>query len=223
MGLDRNDQVIERRLAQKIAFFSRGLVAPKPPTNEVLADWYAENGARFQEPGTYTISQLFLDPDRRDDARGNAQSTLAQLQAIKNAPEHLARYGDNSILGRHYASRSEIELRKLFGSVFVDQVILMETGVWHGPVSSGYGFHLVYVHDVVKRRTPTLGEIQGKIQEAWMLEQVDERSALFIDELIGRYDVVIEETPIPMVLPPSRATPRAAPRATPRATPRVGE
>lgn len=215
MGLDRNDPVIERRLAQKIEFLSRGLVAPKPPSNAVLADWYAENGARFREPGTYTISQLFFDSDRRDDALGNAQSTLAQLQAIKNVPEHLNRYGDNSILGRHYASRSEIELRKLFGSVFVDQVILLEPGVWHGPVSSGYGIHLVYVHDVVKLRAPALGEIQEKIQEAWMLEQVDERSALFIDELIARYDVVIEEAPIPMIVPPLLATPRA--------TPRVGE
>ena len=103
----------------------------------------------------------------------------------------------------------------MFGSVFVDQVILLEPGVWHGPVSSGYGIHLVYVHDVVKLRAPALGEIQEKIQEAWMLEQVDERSALFIDELIARYDVVIEEAPIPMIVPPLLATPRA--------TPRVGE
>jgi hypothetical protein len=205
MGLDRNDQVIARRLAQKVEFLSRGLVAPKPPADEVLGRWYADNGERFREPDRYTISQLFFDPDRRDDVVGNAQSALAQLQVFENIPEDLTRYGDNSILGRYYSSRDEIELRKLFGSDFVDQVIRLKTGVWHGPVLSGYGVHLVYVHDVVKSQALALGDIREEVQQAWMLEQVDELSALFIDELIARYEVVIEETPVPMTVPPPRA------------------
>ena len=191
MGLDRNDQVIERRLAQKVELLSRGLVAPKPPEDEVLASWYAGNGERFREPDTYTLSQLFFDPDRRDDVVGDAQSALAQLQILESLPEDLTRFGDSTMLGSYYAGRDEIELRKLFGSGFVDQVIRLEPGVWHGPVLSGYGVHLVYVHDVVKPQALALGDIRAEVQEAWMLEQVDELSALFIDELIARYDVVV--------------------------------
>jgi hypothetical protein len=205
MGLDRNDLVIERRLAQKVEFLSRSLVAPKPPGDEVLARWYVENGERFREPYRYTISQLFFDPDRRDDAVGNAQLALAQLQVFESIPEDLSPYGDNSILGSYYSSRDEIELRKLFGSDFVAQVIRLKSGVWHGPVFSGYGVHLVYVHDVVKAQALALGDIREEVQEAWMLEQVDEFSALFIDELIARYEVVVEETPVPMTVPPPRA------------------
>ena len=205
MGLDRNDQVIERRLAQKVELLSRGLVAPKPPGDEVLASWYAENVERFRESDTYTISQLFFDPERRDGVVDDAVSVLAQLQILESVPEDLTRYGDNSLLGRYYSSRDEIQLRKLFGSGFVDQIIRLEPGVWHGPVLSGYGVHLVYVHDVVKPQALALGGIREKLQEAWMLGQVDELSALFIDELIARYDVVVEETRAPMTAPPPRA------------------
>ena len=126
MGLDRNDQVIELRLAQKLEFLSRGLVSPGPPSKEVLAAWYAENGERSREPDTYIISQLFFDLDRRDDAVGNALSALAQLRLTESMPEGLTRYGDNSILWRDYASGDEIELRKLFGSAFVEQVLLLQ-------------------------------------------------------------------------------------------------
>jgi peptidyl-prolyl cis-trans isomerase C len=204
MGLDSNDQVIERRLAQKVELLSRGLVTPKPPGDEVLASWYAENGEPFREPDTYTITQLFFDPDRRDDAVTDAESALSQLQILEGMPEDITRYGENSILGRYYSGRDELELRKLFGSGFVDQIVRLEPGSWHGPVLSGYGVHLVYVHDVVKPQALALEDIREKVQEAWMLEQVDELSALFIDELIARYEVVVEEAQVPMTVPPKR-------------------
>ena len=46
MGLDKQDMVIERRLAQKIELLSRSLVVPEEPTDEALAAWYADFGER---------------------------------------------------------------------------------------------------------------------------------------------------------------------------------
>lgn len=205
MGLDRNDQVIERRLAQKVELLSRGLVTPPPPGDEVLASWYAENSERFREPDTYTITQLFFDPDRRNDVAGDAQSALVKLQSLESIPEDLTRFGDRSMLGQYYSGRDEVELRKSFGSGFVDQVVRLGPGAWHGPVLSGYGVHLVYVHDVMRPQPFVLEDIRDEVQQAWMLEQVDELSALFIDELIARYEIVVEETQVPMTVSTQRA------------------
>jgi hypothetical protein len=72
-------------------------------------------------------------------------------------------------------------------------------------VLSGYGTHLVYVHAVVKPEPPALADIREQVQDAWMLEQVEERSAAFIDELIERYDVVVEATEVPLTVPPAQA------------------
>jgi hypothetical protein len=46
---------------------------------------------------------------------------------------------------------------------------------------------------------------------------VEERSAAFIDELIERYDVVVEATEVPLTVPPE--TPVPAPSSTPSTTP----
>jgi hypothetical protein len=206
MGLDRNDQVIERRLAQKIELLSRSLVVPEPPSDEVLAAWYAENPDQFRTPDTYTFSQVFFDPDRRGDSTSaDAAAALATLQAMDAVPEDLSAYGDRGIVSSYYAGRDAFQLRKSLGGGFVNQLVQLEPGRWHGPVLSGYGTHLVYVHAVVKPEPPALADIREQVQDAWMLEQVEERSAAFIDELIERYDVVVEATEVPLTVPPAQA------------------
>jgi hypothetical protein len=218
MGLDRNDQVIERRLAQKIELLSRSLVVPEPPSDEVLAAWYAENPDQFRAADTYTLSQVFFDPDLRGDSTSaDAAAALATLQAMDAVPEDLSAYGDRGIVGSYYAGRDETQLSRVFGGGFVKQLVQLGPGRWHGPVLSGYGTHLVYVHHVVKAEPPALADIREQVQEAWMLEQVEERSAAFIDELIERYDVVVEATEVPLTVPPE--TPVPAPSSTPSTTP----
>ena len=204
MGLDRNDQVIERRLAQKIELLSRSLVVPEPPSDEVLTAWYAQNTEQFRAPDAYTLSQVFFDPDRRGDRTSeDAAAALATLQAMGAVPEDLSAYGDGGVVGSYYAGRDRVELGKLFGGGFVNQLVQLEPGRWHGPVLSGYGTHLVYVHQVVKPEPPALADIRDQVLEAWMLEQVEERSAAFIDDLIERYDVVVEATEVPLTVPPA--------------------
>ena len=171
----------------------------------MLADWHAENVGRFREPDTYAIFQLFFDMDRRDDVVGDALSALPPLSLAEDMLEDLTSYVNNSSKGRYYSSFDETELRKMFSSGFVEHVFLLEPGIWHGPVFSGYGVHLVFVHDVVKPRVPALEAIREEIQKAWMLEHIDELSALFIDDLISRCEVVVEDLPVAMTAPPSVA------------------
>ena len=220
MGLDRDDQVIERRLAQKVELLARSLVVPEPPTDEILAAWYAANPDQFRAPDSYTLAQVFFDPDRRGASTvEDAIAALATLQALDEVPEDLSAYGDSGIVGSYYAGLDETQLSRTFGRGFVDQVVSLEPGRWHGPVLSGYGTHLVYVYQMVKPEQPALADIRDQVQEAWMLEQVEERSAAFIDELIERYDVVVEATEVPLTVPPGNP---AAPPAT-AATTEAGE
>ncbi len=68
MGLNQHDQVIRRRLAQKLEFLAKDLVALTPPTEQELQTYFEEHRERYQEPTRYTFTQVFIDPDKRGES-----------------------------------------------------------------------------------------------------------------------------------------------------------
>jgi hypothetical protein len=193
MGLDAGDVAIERRLAQKVELLAQSLNTPAEPSDEVLEAWFAENSERFKQPDLYSIAQVFFDPDvRGEDAEGDARAALAQLNVLDEVPSDFASFGDRAAQQNYLDQYSEIELRRLFGSQLVDEIIELEPGQWHGPLISGYGAHLVWVNDIVRLPTPGLDRVREDAKQQWMAEQIETKSEQYVDELVSRYDVVIE-------------------------------
>jgi len=202
MGLDAGDTVIERRLAQKVELLARSLITPADPTDEVLRAWYVENPEAFKQPDLYTIAQIFFDPDKREDATlDDARAALDKLNELDEVPADFADYGDRFMLQYYYPRNTELELRKLFGSGFVEQIVDLQPGKWHGPILSGYGAHLVLVSDVILSPPPSYEDVKSQIKERWMGEQIDEMSERFVAELVSRYEIDVEETQVPLTLP----------------------
>ncbi len=207
MGLDDGDTVIERRLAQKVEFLAQSLITPKEPSDEELTIWYTANPDRFKQPDLYTLTHIFFAPDKREETTlDDAKLALDELYALDELPPDYSGYGDRFMLRYYFENRSELELRKLFGSGFVEQMVELEPGGWHGPVLSGYGTHLVLVNDVMLAPQPAYEDIKEQIKEEWTAEQITELSERFIENLISRYEVVVEETEAPITIPGSRAT-----------------
>ena len=207
MGLDKGDIVIERRLAQKVKFLAQGLITPQEPTDEILEKWYAANSDRYRQPDLYTITHIFFDPDKREETTlDDAKVTLDALSALDGLPANYSDFGDQFMLQSYYPNRSEVELRKLFGTGFVEQIVELEPGVWHGPVLSGYGTHLVLVSDVMLAPQPAFEDIKERLTEAWMAEQITELSERFINNLISRYEIIVEETEVPITIPGGAAS-----------------
>lgn len=194
MGLDRDDSVIRRRLAQKLEFLSNDLITPQPPTGEELKAYFTEHLDRYQPPALVTMTQVFIDPDLRgDQTLADAEDIKQRLIALKEPPNDARSYGDAFMLQSYYPERSEADLLKLFGSVFARSVFELESGQWHGPVLSGYGTHLVYIHDHQQPEPPALADIEKQVRQDWERDKRAELNAQFVDSMIARYEVVIED------------------------------
>ena len=208
MGLDDGDTIIERRLAQKLELLATSLITPEEPSDGQLSAWYVGNADRFKEPDLYTLTHIFFDPDKREATTfDDAKATLDTLHALDELPASYSDYGDWFMLQNYYASRSALELRKLFGSGFVEQTVKLEPGVWHGPVLSGFGTHLVLINNVTIAPQPAFNDIKEHLREEWMAEQVTEISEGFIENLISRYEIVVEETEVLITGTGGRAAP----------------
>ena len=197
MGLDKDDSVIRRRLGQKLEFLSQDLITPQPPTEEELRAYFDKHMDRYQKPDLVTMTQIFIDPDLRGDTTlADAEAIKKQLEALQEFPRDTQGYGDPFMLQNYYPERTEAELLKLFGSGFAESVFELSPGQWHGPVLSGYGTHLVYVHDHQKSAPPTFSDAEQQVKQEWDHDKRQELNEKFVASVIARYDITIEGVPI---------------------------
>jgi hypothetical protein len=193
MGLNQHDQVIRRRLAQKLEFLARDLASLAPPTEEELLAYFTEHQARYQEPTRYTFTQVFIDPDKRGDATlADAETIKATLIAQGDAIEDAGALGDDFMLQNYYPDKDPLEIRKYFGSGFAESLVELSPGQWHGPVLSGYGVHLVYVSNVTAPPAPVFAELRERVTQDWKAERGEELNEKFYASLRDRYTIVIE-------------------------------
>ena len=164
MGLDTGDVVIERRLAQKLERMAKALITPPEPSEEELRTWYAEHPDHFKRPDLYSFAQIYFSPDERGSAAADdARKALETIRALGPAPPDLRGYGDRLMLRTAYQNVPQAEIARLFGSGFARAVIELEPGVFHGPIESGHGVHLVRLDEVILSPPPPFDSVRDGI------------------------------------------------------------
>jgi peptidyl-prolyl cis-trans isomerase C len=193
MGLDKDDVIIRRRMAQKLEFLAQDLITPEEPTAEELQAFFVENVDRYQIPPLLTFTHVFLDPDKRgDDTLTDAEKLKAELIAGATVPDEASDLGDRFMLQAYYPERDEADLAKLFGGEFARSIMALEPEKWHGPVLSGYGTHLVYVQARLESPLPTYEQVADRVREDLVTEEREKLNQEYLDSLLARYKVVIE-------------------------------
>jgi len=194
MGLNKHDMVIRRRLAQKLEFLAKDLVALTPPTEAELQAYFDEHQARYRQPTLYSFTQVFFDPDKRGDATlEDAEAVKATLIARGDAIDDPGALGDGLMLQNYYPQKDRAEIQKNLGSGFADTLITLAPGQWHGPVLSGFGVHLVYVNSIIEPPPPEFAEVRERVIADWSLDRGNELNDKFYANLREQYSIVIEE------------------------------
>ena len=194
MGLNKHDRVIRRRLAQKLEFLAKDLVALTPPTEDELQAYFNEHQTRYQAPTLYTFTQVFFDPDKRGDATlDDAEAVKATLIAQGDAIEDAGALGDGLMLQNYYPQKGRAEIQKILGSGFTDTLITLVPEQWHGPVLSGFGVHLVYVNSIIEPSPPVFAEMRERVIADWSFDRGEELNEKFYANLREQYTIVIEK------------------------------
>jgi hypothetical protein len=194
MGLDRDDTIIRRRLAQKLEFLSEDLVETVAPTEEQLKDYFSESGEKYELPALLTMTHVFVDPDKREDQTlADAERIGEELRALEPPTEGAEDLGDPFMLQHYYPERSEVEIAKLFGAEFARSVFELAPDRWHGPVLSGYGVHWVFVEQRLPAEAPEFAAVRDRVEQDWRDERREKFNDEFYAQLRARYEVVIED------------------------------
>jgi hypothetical protein len=172
MGLDKDDTIVKRRMAQKMQFLAEDVAAAREPTTAELKEWYEQNRDKFAHPARLSFRHLYFSPDRRGgSARGDAVKALARLADQPEDSRLAATLADPFMFQDYYRDRAPEYLGKEFGPRFALAVAKLPTGSWQGPIESGFGWHLVFVDTVVPGRVPAFEEVEPDVKTAWLGEQ----------------------------------------------------
>lgn len=193
LGLDRDDSVVRRRLAQKFAFLSEDIAASRDPTADELADFFEIHRDYYKVQPRVSFTQVYFSPDRRGStARHDAEFALAGLRADPHGID-LDRLGDGTLLNLRYHQQTPQQIASIFGPALADAVAAQEPGAWFGPIASGFGLHLLRVDERIPARLPALAEIEGRLRADWFYEQRQQANKDMLQLLLARYTVVIAD------------------------------
>jgi hypothetical protein len=192
LGLDKDDTVIRRRLRQKLEFVSDDIAAQTEPTDADLNAYLQAYPESFRVEPQFTFSQVFLDPAKHgNNLASDTAQLLAQLQQL-GAKVDSSALGDSLLLERTFQSVPTSEIAKQFGEEFAAALGKLSPGQWQGPVESGYGVHLVLIHERTEGRLPELADVRDNVIREWANARRLELNEKFYKELLKRYTVTIE-------------------------------
>ena len=192
LGLDRDDSVIRRRLAQKYEFLVNNPASLTPPSDAVLRKYLADHIDRYGAPSRYSVEQIFFSSDR-----GRSQALVAAQAALANPG---AAHGDAFPGEPVEHQATEAEIRQDFGSNFAAALPRLKPDVWDGPVESGFGFHLVRVTERAAVAPPDFNSVKGQVLADWLADAAQDAAKKAEAALEARYQVALDPNTVRRVV-----------------------
>jgi len=210
MGLEKDDTIVRRRLAQKLRFLIEDTSHLVEPTEDELRSYYASHADRFEVPVQVSFTQVFFNPAGREDAAAAAETSLVALQKEGN-DELAATIGDRFLLEGEFRDLDAAAVSGMFGPDFAAAVFDMQSGAWSGPIKSAYGLHLVFVSEISAAKSRPFEEVRDALLADWWREQEEIASREYMDRLHAKYGVELDEE-VKVLLDDTAAPDQAATR-----------
>jgi PPIC-type PPIASE domain len=206
LGLDKDDIVVRRRLAQKMAFLLQDNSRRAAPSDDDLHHLY--EAQRGQNPGNQTqgnqpatqalftrprisFTQIFFSRDQRADAAADAH---AALRTLSDGSPPVADLGDHVSLKAEFRNVDERAVANQFGAKFAARIFELAPGAWQGPLESSQGLHLVRISERVPGELRPFDQIRDQIVEMWQAQSQRETEERTFAELLKKYQLVPDES-----------------------------
>ena len=182
LGLDKEDRIIKRRLAQKITFLKQETL-PDNPNQEVLRQFYDEHKEKYFIKPVYSFTHLFFKKETDSEAR--SIEALNDLLADKKSID-----SDPSFLGKNFTEKTLEEIARNFGNSFIVAFDDTEPNKWSGPFESSFGHHLVLLRDYQGGFYPSFDEIKDQVFSDYLTLNKENAVNQYINNIKSEYRII---------------------------------
>jgi hypothetical protein len=184
LGLDEDDVVIRRRLAQKMSFISDDVAVVMPATEADLLAFFDGRKDQFRLPERYTWRHVVFSAERPGDSERSAAEA-----ALRSAPAGEDPAGDPSLVPGTFSEASREAIVGEFGESFYQALASARESQWTGPVMSPFGAHLIRLESRIPASEPSYDAVREQVREAWLSEERDKRNSEMREEIRRRYRI----------------------------------
>lgn len=196
LNLDQDDELIRRRIAQKVEFLQQDLEIAEEPGEDELHDFYEKNKELYQASPTLSFTHIYFSPDKNSekDIKEKASHLLETL--TKNGITRSPDSGDKFPFAYDYSNVTKEDLKQTFGtSVFSDTLYSLSIDKWSGPIKSGYGYHLVYLNNKISSSYYPYAQVKERVKIAFSQRQREIGNNQNFEELKKKYIVNLSGLP----------------------------
>jgi len=190
LGLAKGDEIIKRRLAQKMRYMAASGEEASDPSDKELKSWFAANQSKFNIAERRSFNHVYFSPERHGENLERAAN--AALISLKDGSEWQS-LGDPFMQKRTYVAVPQGEMVRAFGPDFAKAIFALPKGQWSKPVGSAFGLHLVRIEAVDQASQADFAANRDRIRSAYMEAMAETETQQEIDRIVDRYKVVVNE------------------------------
>lgn len=217
LGLERDDEIVRRRVVQKIEFVNEDLDAVAEPDGSGVERYFAQHRDRYDTEPTVSFEQVFFSADRGGDltARNRAVGAFAALAAWgddatawrRSERMHkgeVTQGGDAFAQGREFLGVTRAAANGVFGDTGLSaELFTSPIGQWAGPFKSAYGWHLVRVTERQPAHHAELEAVRARVQADYVADLRERANAEAYRKIATKYRVVTDSPRAAWATPPA--------------------
>jgi peptidyl-prolyl cis-trans isomerase C len=194
LKLDQGDEILRRRIVQKMQFLLNDTHAPPEPTEAQLRAYYQAHEAAYRRPAQVTFTHIFFsdDPSSPSLPAQRARDLLPVLNhsGINRAPQR----GDPFPDRYDFADYDIGQVTRLFGKTELSrQVFSAPVGRWSGPFRSGYGWHLVHIDARQDPMTADFEAVRERVRTDWLQSEQQKANEAALARLASGFTVTLPD------------------------------
>ena len=182
MGLDQNDTIIKRRLAQKISFLKEESI-PNTPSIIELKAFFNKNKEKYFIQSSFSFNHYFFSIN--NDSLSRATKALIDINKDKQINS------DPFYLGKSFGNETYRNIESNFGTDFSSKFINAPINKWIGPIKSIYGHHIVFISSYTGGYTPSIEDVLQQVEVDYLQANRDEAVNNFLNKIRSEYTVFI--------------------------------
>lgn len=189
LGLDGQDQIIRRRLAQKIRFLNEDNQLLERPSEDALREWFEARQDQYARAPRITFQHIYLNPETQGTGLEQRLEEISQQLAEDNQAQSPP-VGDLFLLPNAYQDAPLQRVAGDLGFAFAGALESLPVREWSAPIESAYGFHFVWIENRNPGMIPQFSEVSQSVGRDYQQAQREAANQAFIERLKQKYQVI---------------------------------